>query len=343
VIVEIAKSGPDPGGLVRYSFGKGSKNEHEHQRTVAGNCLSIGDGQVTHDLTEQVANDLRAHQLANGTGPQDGKHVSHIIIVLDPDDAPQTDEQWKAIAESYMRETGWTDPAKAAVAWTAVNHGRNNAGADHIHIIASRVRADGTLVNTWKDRDKSRQWRVKAEKTFGLTSQTGRVTSAQERERLRIEPIVRAAAYGSRTEGEFIGRLRAAGLNPAPRVNKQTRKVTGYSVGTDGAKRRYGGGTLAPDLTLPALRRGAWAQPRTPRTAAHHWQHPTNNLNRVARAASMRGDQDGAVMDTADSVARIAKARSTRAPDLAPKSLADPALRPPPRRQPPTTARGLRR
>jgi len=56
----------------------------------------------------------------------------------------------------------------------------------------------------------------------------------------------------------------------------------------------------------------------------------------------MRGDQDGAVMDTADSVARIAKARSTKAPETAPRSLVDPALRPPPRRQP-LTGRGLRR
>ena len=341
MIVKIAKSGPDPGGLVRYSFGRGKSNEHEHQRTVAGNCHEIGDGQVTREATERVADDLRAYQLASGTDPKGG-HVSHIIITLDPTDKPQTDAQWKAIAESYMTELGWTDPAKADVRWMAVNHGRNTAGADHIHIIASRVRADGTLVNTWKDQPRSAAWRVAAEKRFGLTSHATRTAAVQERERLRIEPIVRGAAYGSRSEGEFIGRLRAAGLNPSPRIDKTTRKVTGYSVGADGATRRFGGGTLAPDLTLPALRRTAWATPRTPRTAAHQWQHPTNNLNRVARAASMRGDQDGAVMDTADSVARIAKARSTRAPETAPRSLVDPALRPPPRRQPPTV-RGLRR
>jgi len=339
VITKIAAAGPDPGGLVRYSFGRGKGNEHEHQRTVAGNCFAISDGQVTADLTTQVAADLRVNQQVWGKNPKGG-HVSHIMIALDPTDKPISDAKWREIAESYMRDTGWTDPTKAGVRWTAVNHGRNNAGADHIHIIASRVRDDGTLVSTWKDAPKAREWRLAAEKRYGLVTVHSKATATQERERSDLEKVVRVAATGSRSEGEFISRLRAEGLNPSPRIDKNTRRITGYSVGRDGAKRRYGGGSLAQDLTLPALRKNVWAQPRTPRTAAHQWQHPTNNLNRVARAASMRGDQDGAVMDTADSVARIAKARSTKAPETAPRSLVDPALRPPPRRQP--TAPGAR-
>jgi len=340
VIVKIADSGPDPGGLVRYAFGKGDKNEHERQRTIAGTCLEIGEGEATRDLTDQVADDLRGNQQAWGKTPKGG-HVSHIVIALDPTDQPITDAKWREIAESYMRDTGWTDPAKGAVRWTAVNHGRNDVGADHVHIIASRIRADGTLVDTWKDGPRSMEWRRAAEKTHGLVTVQSKAGAGQERERLNLEQVVRTTAKGSRTEGEFIGRLRAEGLNPQPRVNKNTRKITGYSVGRDGAKRRYGGSSLARDLSLPALRKTQWAQPRTPRTAAHQWQHPTNGIGKVARVASGRPDQDGAVMDTADSIARIAK--RTSAPKLQPKSLVDPALRPPPRRQPPAAARALRR
>lgn len=289
MIVKILDAGPDPGGLVRYAFGPGEANEHERQRTVAGSCMAVAADGITSEALDQVADDLRLYQRTWGTDVIGG-HVQHITIALNPGDAPISDAQWQVICEDYMRSLGWTDPAKADARWTAVNHGLNEAGADHVHIIASRVRADGTQVNVYQHKNKSQRWAAGAEKRYGLIVLDSRTAgiggkgltkgeyakakdTGREPDRLQLERAVRRCALQSSTEVDYIQALRAAGLDPRPRIDKATGNVTGYSVGRDG-ERRYGGGSLAPDLALPALRRVAWPD-RNPAAAAQQWAHPT--------------------------------------------------------------------
>jgi hypothetical protein len=76
-----------------------------------------------------------------------------------------------------------------------------------------------------------------------------------------LERIVRACATASRTESEFLRSLREHGLQLRPRyATGGTKKVVGYSVRLPGLSEGrdrmvwYGGGRLAKDLTLPALR-----------------------------------------------------------------------------------------
>jgi hypothetical protein len=84
--------------------------------------------------------------------------------------------------------------------------------------------------------------------------------------RRTLERIVRACATASRDESEFIRRLGDEGVRYRPRYAEGgTDVVVGYSVrlpGADVGSRRsvwYGGGRLARNLTLPALRR-SWGQ-----------------------------------------------------------------------------------
>jgi hypothetical protein len=84
--------------------------------------------------------------------------------------------------------------------------------------------------------------------------------------RQTLERIVRACATAGGGETEFIQRMRDEGIRLRPRYAEGgTDEVVGYSVrlpDADQGSRRtvwYGGGRLARDLTLPALRRG-WRQ-----------------------------------------------------------------------------------
>jgi len=92
--------------------------------------------------------------------------------------------------------------------------------------------------------------------------------------RRRLERAVRAAASAASTEAQWLARLGELGVEVAPRWARGGDRVVGYRVALadaptqqDGSKAVwFGGGKLAHDLTLPALRAG-WTRDGDPATA----------------------------------------------------------------------------
>jgi len=98
--------------------------------------------------------------------------------------------------------------------------------------------------------------------------------------RRRLERAVRAAAAAASTEAQWLARLGELGVEVAPRWARGGDRVVGYRVAlTDPPTQQagskavwFGGGKLAHDLTLPALRAGwtdgdpvtAWRRASTP-------------------------------------------------------------------------------
>ena len=118
--------------------------------------------------------------------------------------------------------------------------------------------------------------------------------------RQTLERIVRACATASHGESEFIQRLRDEGIRYRPRYAEGgIEVVVGYSVrlpGADEGPRRsvwYGGGRLARDLTLPALRRG-WGQGEDARwRAVAEWGSPMSAKRRTAAERQAELEQRG--------------------------------------------------
>ncbi|WP_249714705.1 relaxase/mobilization nuclease domain-containing protein [Rhizomonospora bruguierae] len=203
------------------------------------------------------------------------KFVWHASVRNHITDRILSDSQWAHIAAEIVAAVGIAphgDPD--AVRWVAVRH-----ADDHIHIVATLVRQDGETVWAWNERLKAQSAARDLERRYGLY-QVGpvdhtshrRPTAAEQnkshrrgqpeipRDRLRRE--VRAAAAAAIDENDFIDRLQAAGILVRLRhstINPD--EVTGYAVGLPdhhtgaGDTVWYGGGRLAPDLTLPRLRR----------------------------------------------------------------------------------------
>ena len=131
-----------------------------------------------------------------------------------------------------------------------------------------------------------------------------------------------AAAAGAGSEREFFARLEQAGVLVRKRHSTiNPGEVTGYAVGLadhttkDGGIVWYGGGKLAPDLTLPQLR-ARWAGPAgRPRAAGHGVMARAVLRGRVTAAAEQARTRPG----SSRSCARAAcwcdcgTARSTRA------------------------------
>ena len=166
---------------------------------------------------------------------------------------------------------------QAACRWVAVRHGRSSAGNDHVHVVVNLVREDGKVASTGNDFKRLSALCADMERRYGLSVVEGRANKAAmpgltraevekarrtgraEAERAELARVVRAAATVAGSEAEFVRFLRDAGLAARPRYDRVGgHRVVGYAVAEEpsdgGVAVFFGGGKLARDLSLPALR-----------------------------------------------------------------------------------------
>ncbi len=347
MIPAVHPRGTNVGGLLRYLFGPGKREEHVNPRLVAA---WDGVGPLPHlqpptrsDGRRDVRRltELLEQPVVSGWN-RPAKTVWHCSIRNHPTDRYLTDEQWAHIAGEVMAGVGLAphgDPA--AVRWFAVRH-----GDDHIHLVATLVRQDRRTAWAWKDklhaqracRDLeerynlyrvappgagSRTWPSPSELNkaarLGRTDRRGRPETPRDRLRRRV----RAAAVAATGEADFFARLRHAGIGVRLRYSsRNTGQVTGFAVALAGHTTAagepiwYGGGRLAPDLTLPRLRTRWHHTPKQPNqpTAAQlaGIAFPPSGLYR--KAADAAGQAAAAMTGTTDP--GVASAIATAAADL---------------------------
>lgn len=206
--------------------------------------------------------------------------VWHCPLRVAPGDRSLTDAEWAQVARDVLHRTGIArqgDPGGCR--WIAVRH-----DADSIHLVAVLARQDGSAARVSNDYRRVREVCLAAEGRYGLagTAPADR-TAATHTTRAEVEKANRAAATsgggvgavpardwlrgqvqhaaaGARDPREFLDRLRVAGVVVRER-RAPDGSLAGYAVGrrepgTDPVL--FGGGKLAPDLTLPMLQ-ARWA------------------------------------------------------------------------------------
>jgi hypothetical protein len=219
------------------------------------------------------------------------KPVYHLAIAAAKDprtgrllDRPLSDEQWADVAAEYLHQIGLARRGdEQAVRWVAVRH-----ADDQIHVVATLARQDGRRVFPRNDHYRAREASLTVEARYDLigTSPAGRTGSrppsraetrkhealAQARrsqgrpappapDRLVLRQMVRAAAGSSTGWEDFAQRLHRQGVHLRPRMSERNPgQITGYAVALPdrydtGQTVWFGGGKLAPDLTLPQLQR----------------------------------------------------------------------------------------
>ena len=264
-------------GLIWYLYGPGRREEHIDPHLVAGwrdpaelEPAFRPDG--TRDFRR--INGLLNQPLAALGRRGFDKPVWHCVARAAPGDPVLSDDQWARVAEEIMHRIGLAGPGDdEAVRWVAVRH-----APDHVHIVATLARQDGTKPQIWNDYFRVREACLAIERRYGLQvtapgdRTAGRRPTGAENEHARRcgweEPArtmlrrkVHTAAAGASSEQEFFARLEAAGLLVRKRFSQRDLgQVTGYAVAKPGhlngqsASVWFGGGKLAPDLTLPKLR-----------------------------------------------------------------------------------------
>jgi hypothetical protein len=265
-------------GLIRYLYGPGRHEEHTNPRLVAGwrdpaelEPLARVDGKRDfrrlHGLLDQPLAALGRRGF--------DKPVWHCVARAAPGDPDLSDAQWARTAEEIMHRTGLARSGDDdAVPWIAVRH-----APDHIHIVATLARQDGTKPRVWNDFYRVREACQAVERRYGLRvtapgdRTAGRRPTRAEQEHARrsgweeparamLRRAVHTAAAGVGSEQDFFARLEAAGLLVRKRFSqREPGQVTGYAVAKpghvngQGAPVWFGGGRLAADLALPKLRK----------------------------------------------------------------------------------------
>ena len=271
-------------GLLWYLYSPGKKCVHSSPHLVSGWRHPAGLEPPLRDngkrdfrrLTELLEMPLAA---VGDRAP--AKPVWHCTVRAAPGDPDLGDGAWMRIAGEIMHRTGLSRYGEEGqgVRWVAVHHGEN-----HIHIVATLARQDGRRARLDNER-----WRIgealrDIEKEYGLQvvaradrTAAKRPTRAErekaaragraEPPRVTLQRQVAAAAAGTRSEAEFFAALKRRNVRVRLRYSTHNPgQVTGYAVGLDGDVTAggdqiwYGGGKLAPDLSLPKLR-CRWPEP----------------------------------------------------------------------------------
>jgi hypothetical protein len=279
--------GADARRLLYYLYGPGKANEHTDPHVVAG---FSDPADLEPERRPGGSRDFRrlagllAQPLAALAGPGYAKPVWHCSIRAAPEDRLLSDAEWAQVAVQVMDRTGLAPAGDdRAVRWVAIRH-----AADHVHVVATLARQDGTRPRIWNDFFRVRDACQDAEARFGLRSTAAadrtaaRCSSRAEAEqavrrgwgeppRVRLRREVCTVAAGARSEQEFFTRLGDAGVAVRRRYSTTIPgELTGYAVGLPAHTTKggqivwYGGGRLAADLTLPKLRRRWEARSQEP-------------------------------------------------------------------------------
>jgi hypothetical protein len=278
VIGKVGPRGSRVCGLIYYLFGPGRNEEHTDPHLVAG---WRHPAELEPPLRDDGHRDFR-HLTGLLQQPQEAlgdrasaRPIWHCSVRAAPGDRMLSDDEWAQVACDIMHRTGLAPSGQDddAVRWIAVRH-----AADHIHLVAMLARQDGTRPRLWNDYYQVGEACRAAEDRFGLRRTAPRDRTAARRPtraesekahrcglpeppRVTLRRAVSTAAAAASSEQEFFARLDAAGICVRKRFStRNPGEVTGYAVALAGDTARaggpvwFGGGRLAPDLTLPKLR-----------------------------------------------------------------------------------------
>ncbi|MFJ2770067.1 relaxase/mobilization nuclease domain-containing protein [Streptomyces sp. NPDC087300] len=270
-MVPDVSTGSDTQGLINYLFGKGRRDEHTDPHIVAAwDMAGVPDpgrdptatySQLAKRLDHHV--DLRTRELGGKKPP---KHVWHCPVRTAPGDRYLTDAEWAEVARRVVAVTGIAPEGdEKACRWIAVRH-----ADDHIHILATTVRADGRRPRTNRDGWRAQQECRRIEAEFGLRRlKSGDLTAPKTptgAERAKAERLgqdvtarewLRESAYAVaasvRSVDDYFTVLSSLGIQVKSRVSTKTGEVDGYSLAAPGDTVFFGGSKLAPDLSFNRL------------------------------------------------------------------------------------------
>ncbi|QEU86254.1 relaxase/mobilization nuclease domain-containing protein [Streptomyces viridosporus] len=317
----IAKisSGKDTAGLIRYLFDTKKAKDHTDPHLVASWDGFAPDPGRTDDFDatkKLLVADLDLHvKQTKRLGRAPEKHVWHCSIRAAETDRHLSDEEWADIARRVVAATGIApDGDPDGCRWVAVRH-----APDHIHIAATKVRADLRTARHWNDYLTADRELAAIEKEYGLyqvvrgdrtaakrptraeqekARRNGQETTARE----RLRTTVRTAVAAASSMEEFVHLLSHTDGVLVEVVYFPSGDIRGYKVAaedTTTADKKpvwFSGSELAPDLSLPKIQKRlesidphSAGQPG--RRRSNPWHQATASAERIPRHLDQTDDK----------------------------------------------------
>lgn len=250
MIGKIVK-GTDASGLLAYIFAPEDSNGVGRELVVRVGGTIPGESPVEA---------LRHFEMLASLRPMLDIRVAHAMLRWTKDDHPSLSDQ-AAMAEQHATALGFRH-------WVAVSHGT------HLHIAASRINADGTVVPDGCDWKRAEQSVRCLEKEFELVrvesshlldpskldthkyaptaAELGAAGHGKPSIRLQLQIAIDAALSDGPTFPVFVGRLQASGVEARPNI-QSTGRIAGISFMLDSLE--FKGSRLGKAYTWNALQR----------------------------------------------------------------------------------------
>ncbi|MFJ2268614.1 mobilization protein [Streptomyces sp. NPDC087849] len=300
---------------IAYLFGKGRANEHIDPHLVASwNGFAPDPGRSPHRNPKDVEAQLVAQldqpvKMLGDKAPRDT--VWHCPVRAAPEDPILSDAQWADIARRMVAAAGIApDGDEEACRWVAVRH-----ADDHIHIAATLVRHDGRRPQRGYDQRAVQREARSIEVDYGLrrlkpgdgagakrltskehfkTKRLGQDVASRDVLRLRVRRAVAAAS----DEAEFFALLEATGVTVRLKLGPSGDALgCNFALPDDtndmGDPVFYAGSTLAPDLSLPKIRKSLATTSPEPVTVrpGNPWHQATAAADRIPHHLTHGNDQ----------------------------------------------------
>lgn len=243
--------GSDAAGLLAYITAPKDSSGVERELVV----------RVGGTIPGETRSEMLPHfEMLAGLRPTLGIRVAHAMLRWTKDDRPSIADQ-SAMAERHAGALGYQH-------WVAFSHG------DHVHIAASRINADGTVVSDASDWKRAEQSVRNLEVKFGLVriecshlldpsksdthkyaptaAELGAARHGKPSLRLQLHIVIDAALSDRPTFSRFVGRLQASGVEVRPNI-QSTGRVAGISFLLDGME--FKGSRLGKAYSWTALQR----------------------------------------------------------------------------------------
>lgn len=174
--------------------------------------------------------------------PNLGKAVLHVSLSAAPGEN-LTDEQWREIGKRYMDGMGLEQNQFVITRHTDTEH-------EHIHILANRIRFDGSVTSDSQDYKRQETIMRELERDYGLQRVApsheaerkaptkgeieGGIRTGQPSARQQLQQLADAAAKDCGSFTVYQERLEAAGVELVPVVQLEGAKLSGLSYRLDG-------------------------------------------------------------------------------------------------------------